>query len=90
MQKRKIYRLACLLVLLTVASIGAFSQQAATASTTGQLIEIKVPAPSLKGNLLGDPVEAGLRHVADDVGPRHFVVVLQLHIEAVAPACAGS
>ena len=57
MQKRKIYRLSCLLVLLTVASIGAFSQQAATASTIGKLVEIKVPAPSLKGNLLGDPVE---------------------------------
>ena len=46
MQKRKIYRLSCLLVLLTVASI-----------TIGKLVEIKVPAPSLKGNLLGDPVE---------------------------------
>jgi S-formylglutathione hydrolase FrmB len=57
MQKRKIYRLSCLLVLLTVSSIGAFSQQAGTASTTGKLVEIKVPAPSLKGNLLGDPVE---------------------------------
>jgi len=57
MQKRKIYRLACLLVFLTVGSSSVFSQQAGTASTTGKLVEIKVPAPSLKGNLLGDPIE---------------------------------
>src|SRR6185437_11645150 len=40
----------------------SFAQAAALAATTapaaaGRLVEIKVPAPSLKGNLLGDPTE---------------------------------
>jgi S-formylglutathione hydrolase len=54
---RGIYRLLFLLAVLSAASIGTFSQQAATAPTTGKLVEIKVSAPALKGNLLGDPTE---------------------------------
>src|SRR6476659_8563703 len=57
MQIRGIYRVVCLLSVLSAASTAAFSQQPATAATTGKLVEIKVPAPSLKGNLLGDPTE---------------------------------
>lgn len=35
----------------------SFAQQATSRATTGLLVEVKVTAPSLKGNLLGDPVE---------------------------------
>jgi S-formylglutathione hydrolase len=35
----------------------AFAQQAASRVAAGRVVEVKVPAPSLKGNLLGDPVE---------------------------------
>ena len=57
LRKTKISRLVCLLALLNAASIGIFSQQPAPAPATGRLVEIKVPAPALKGNLLGDPTE---------------------------------
>jgi S-formylglutathione hydrolase FrmB len=33
------------------------AQQATAPAVAGKLVEIKVPAPSLKGNLLGDPAE---------------------------------
>jgi S-formylglutathione hydrolase len=33
------------------------AQEAATRATTGRLLEIKVAAPALKGNLLNDPIE---------------------------------
>lgn len=54
---RGICRLVFVLAVLNAASIGILSQQATTAPTAGQLVEIKVPAPALKGNLLGDPTE---------------------------------
>ena len=34
-----------------------FAQEPARSQVRGKLVEIKVPAPALKGNLLGDPVE---------------------------------
>lgn len=48
--------ISVLVLLLFVCS--AFGQQAVPApSTTSKLLELKVPAPSLQGNLLGDPTE---------------------------------
>ncbi len=45
----------CFCVLLFAS--GVFAQQAATRATTGKLLEVKVAAPALKGNLLSDPTE---------------------------------
>ena len=38
----------------------SFAQQGAKPAPGGRLIELKVPAPSLKGNLLGDPAEQSI------------------------------
>src|SRR6185503_17496757 len=38
----------------------SFAQQGAKTAPGGRLIELKVPAPSLKGNLLGDPAEQSI------------------------------
>ncbi|HKE57440.1 MAG TPA: alpha/beta fold hydrolase [Pyrinomonadaceae bacterium] len=51
---RRIAPIFVLLCLLSLASV-CFGQQAAPAA--GKLVEVKVPAPSLKGNLLSDPLE---------------------------------
>jgi S-formylglutathione hydrolase len=45
-----------LLLVLTFCSC-AWSQQAAAPATASKILELTVPAPSLKGNLLGDPTE---------------------------------
>ncbi|HEX6732781.1 MAG TPA: alpha/beta hydrolase-fold protein [Pyrinomonadaceae bacterium] len=44
------------LVAISLISTG-FAQQATKPVAAGRLVEIKVPAPSLKGNLPGDPLE---------------------------------
>ena len=46
-----------LALLLLVFAGPALPQQATQRVAAGKLIEIKIPAPSLKGNLLGDPAE---------------------------------
>jgi S-formylglutathione hydrolase len=56
-QLPRIYRIFVLLAVIGAMTPSAFAQQAATAPKTGKVIEIKVPAPALKGNLLGDPAE---------------------------------
>ena len=52
-------KLAPIFVFLCLLSFGSapFAQQAATRVSAGRLVEVKVPAPSLKGNLLSDPLE---------------------------------
>ena len=45
------------LLLLVLFASTALPQQATQHVASGKLIEIKITAPSLKGNLLGDPVE---------------------------------
>ena len=45
-----------LLCIFSLAS-AALAQEAARQTVAGKLVEISVPAPSLKGNLLGDPVD---------------------------------
>src|SRR5262249_18403600 len=56
MVSRKIAPIFVLLCLLGVVSF-CFGQQPVAATTAGRLVEVKVPAPSLKGNLLSDPLE---------------------------------
>ena len=45
------------IVLLAWFMYPAFGQETARRAISGRLIEVKVAAPALKGNLLGDPVE---------------------------------
>lgn len=54
---RKLNRVSTALLLFTLFSSAALSQQATTPATASKLLQLKVPAPSLKGNLLGDPTE---------------------------------
>ena len=55
--RRSLNAAICFLLFIFFAS-STFSQQAAPAtSTTSKLLELKIPAPSLKGNLLGDATE---------------------------------
>src|SRR5262245_36906809 len=50
-----------LAILCTISlEVVAYPRQATQPARTGRLIEVKVPAPSLKGNLLGDPVEQSI------------------------------
>jgi S-formylglutathione hydrolase len=55
--KRSLSAAISALLLILFAS-STFSRQAASVtSATSKLLELKIPAPSLKGNLLGDPTE---------------------------------
>jgi S-formylglutathione hydrolase FrmB len=49
--------IAIIIILLTAFICPAFAQEAARRAVSGRVIELKVPAPSLKGNLVGDPLE---------------------------------
>ena len=44
-------------LLFTLLTPVALSQQGTAPATTSKLLELKIPSPSLKGNLLGDPTE---------------------------------
>ena len=61
MPRLKLSKLIFSIVLAMSFASASFAQQArpagAPAATPGRLVEVKVPAPSLKGNLLGDPTE---------------------------------
>jgi S-formylglutathione hydrolase len=57
MPRLKLSRLIFAIVLATFASASFAQPATAPAAAAGRLLEIKVPAPSLKGNLLGDPTE---------------------------------
>ena len=58
MVKLKTVAIALLTILLfTILSSATLSQQQSALATTSKLLQLKVPAPSLKGNLLGDPAE---------------------------------
>ena len=45
------------ILLFTLLSSVALSQQATVPATASKLLQLNIPAPSLKGNLLGDPTE---------------------------------
>jgi len=65
MPRLKLSRLIVAIVLALSFASASFAQQAnapaaapgVPTAAAGRLVEIKVPAPSLKGNLLGDPTE---------------------------------
>ena len=67
MPRLKLSRLIFSIVLAMSFASASFAQQTtaptaapgapAAAAAAGRLVEVKVPAPSLKGNLLGDPTE---------------------------------
>jgi S-formylglutathione hydrolase FrmB len=48
---------ALAIVLCTLFSSGTLSQQGTVPTTTSKLLQLKIQAPSLKENLLGDPAE---------------------------------
>ncbi len=58
---RMLFRLTRVIFIAFVCVISlnatSFAQQGTKPAPGGRLIELKVPAPSLKGNLLGDPAE---------------------------------
>src|SRR5574338_1576498 len=45
------------ILLFTFFSSVTLSQQGTATATTSKLLQLKIQAPSLKGNLLGDPTE---------------------------------
>ena len=57
MPNPKLPRFILALLLLVLFARPALPQQATERVASGKLIEIKITAPSLKGNLLGDPAE---------------------------------
>jgi pimeloyl-ACP methyl ester carboxylesterase len=57
MPTRRACTIALNILFLTLFVQPASGQATAGRAVTGRLIEVKVPAPSLKGNLLGDPAE---------------------------------
>jgi len=77
---RRVFFFAAVCVISLNAS--SFAQQAAPART-GKLIEVKIPAPSLKGNLLGDPTEQEivvyLPPSYEDAPAKRFPTVYILH-----------
>ena len=73
----------CLLSLAPALFAQEAARQEANRATTGRLIEIKVSAPALKGNLLADPVEQSVAIYIPpsyDTSPaKRFPVVYLLH-----------
>ena len=59
MTSRKVSFALALLCFLSIAP-PLIAQQAATGSSTGRLLEIKIPAPALRENLLSDPIEQNI------------------------------
>lgn len=71
------------LIFLFLLSIGVVGQQAATSASASKLLALKVPAPSLKGNLLGEPTELEvsiyLPPTYETTGSRRYPSVYLLH-----------
>ncbi len=57
MSKHQFPRFATALSVLLLLATAACGRKAATQAATGRFVEITIPAPSLEGNLLGDPTE---------------------------------
>ncbi len=57
MTTRRVSKFSLALFCLLSFAPAVFGQEAASRATAGRLVEIKVAAPSLKGNLLSDPTE---------------------------------
>ena len=57
MKPNRVSKASLTILLFTLLSSIALSQQGTAPATTSKLLELKIQAPSLKGNLLGDPTE---------------------------------
>ena len=57
MRSRRLTGFICAFVCAISFATTGFAQEASSRATAGKLVEVKVPAPALKGNLLGDPEE---------------------------------
>ena len=79
---RKLFQVVFFICLLSFGP-AVFAQQTVGGATSGRLVEIKVPAPALKGNLLADPVEQSVAIYLPpnyDTSPtKRFPVVYLLH-----------
>jgi S-formylglutathione hydrolase len=79
---RKLFQIVFFVCLLSYVP-AVFAQQAVGGATLGRLVEIKVPAPALKGNLLAEPVEQSvavyLPPSYDATPTKRFPVVYLLH-----------
>ena len=77
---RKVFPALFIIALLTVC---AFAQTALKQTNAGKVIETKISAPSLKGNLLGDPTEQNISVYLPpgyDAAPaKRYPVVYLLH-----------
>ena len=57
MSNQQMQRITLALSVLLLLATAACGQKAAPQVATGRFVEVTIPAPSLEGNLLGDPTE---------------------------------
>src|SRR5262245_7198537 len=57
---KQLFATLALVLFLLASTPSTLSQQTAPARTSGKVVELTIPAPSLKGNLLGDPLEQSI------------------------------
>jgi S-formylglutathione hydrolase len=57
MRSRRLTEFICAFVCAISFAATGFAQEASSRAAAGKLVELKVSAPALKGNLLGDPAE---------------------------------
>jgi S-formylglutathione hydrolase FrmB len=83
MSTRRLTKLTFVLIYSIIYATTAFAQQGTKRAPASRLIEIKVPAPSLKGNLLGDPTEQTVNVYLppsyDSEPEKRFATVYLLH-----------
>jgi S-formylglutathione hydrolase len=83
MSIQKLSRFVFVLFIFVLFVNPSFAQQAAKQTSAGKLVEIKIPAPSLKGNLLGDATEQSvsvyLPPSYDTAPSKRYPVVYLLH-----------
>lgn len=83
MFSQKLTRVILVLFLLILFADPLFGQQAANGTSSGRIVEIKIAAPSLQGNLLGDPAEQNvsiyLPPSYDTLPAKRYPVVYLLH-----------
>ena len=60
MTNQRVYKITFPVLLLVLSVQFTFGQEAARRAGAGRVVEVKVAAPSLKGNLLGDASEQGV------------------------------
>src|SRR5688572_1095393 len=83
MPSLKLSRLIFVVVLAIAFASAGFGQQATAPAAAGRLVEVKVSAPALRGNLLGDLTEQSvavyLPPSYDTVPAKRFPTIYLLH-----------